>query len=182
MSLSSRWVLFAWAVAALFGVTACDSAIPAGRPQPPFDFGAVPEGRRKRMSIRLENKSVDDEYRIGSVSVETTNPAGGSDFWLASNGCAEILEPDDSCVVEVIFEPAGRGTRSGRLTIEATPDGYARGLAGDGVESAQRSESAQPGDTTESIDEEVESADPSESAEPGETTETSGPSPDATAE
>jgi hypothetical protein len=156
-----------------------------GGPPPTLDFGAVPEGHRKRMSIRLVNRSIDEDYRIESVSVTTTEPREGSDFWLASNGCVEILKPGDSCVVEVIFEPGGHGTKSGSVTIvtiEGTTDiVLRRHLTGTGAGSADPSQSSEPSDT-ESTDEKGESADPSESAEPRETTEPSGPSPEATAE
>jgi hypothetical protein len=83
-------------------------------PVAPAAFGATAQGS---VSAAL-TLTVTNAGNLGlSLSGLTFAAADPSDFFVASNGCLDVLDPGQSCRLTVSFAPQGQGARSATLQI-----------------------------------------------------------------
>ena len=89
-------------------------------PVAPAAFGATAQGS---VSAAL-TLTVTNPGNLGlSLSGLTFAGADPSDFFVASNGCLDVLDPGQSCQFTVSFAPQGQGARSATLRIASNDPG-----------------------------------------------------------
>jgi hypothetical protein len=82
---------------------------------PPISFGNVNPGESKTLQIEIDNGGADP---VTIVSV-TVDPGAFSSTGDCDN---RALNPSDSCVLPVTFNPGDNGTYGANLTITVAPD------------------------------------------------------------
>ncbi|HEY0785409.1 MAG TPA: choice-of-anchor D domain-containing protein [Acidobacteriaceae bacterium] len=82
----------------------------------PAAFGSVLQGGASQpLSITVDN--------TGLVAAQLQAPAVTAEFQVSANGCGSSLGAGATCVVQVVFHPAGTGARTGTLTLAGTMAG-----------------------------------------------------------
>lgn len=119
----------------VLAVVACSGA--PGSPRLAVDAVALAFGE-----VPLGQSSTTRTLFVDNLGTAVTGPlvvTPSAEFRVSSDGCSgATLEPSARCAVELVFEPAQAGARTGVLRVEATPGGAVLvDLLGTGVESVR---------------------------------------------
>ena len=79
-----------------------------------LDYGTVRQTQSRDLQVTLSNRG-SARLRMGKTLV---TGAGAADFSIATNGCANGVEPAGFCTVMVRFQPRGTGESVAELAIE----------------------------------------------------------------
>src|SRR5215469_5872915 len=94
-----------------------------------MNLGSVIPGNQSYQNVTLMNDSA------GSVNITgfSMNPADGTFFTLGTNACPTTLNPQQSCVFQVVFQPPDTGNYSATLTVTDNGRGSPATLALSGI-------------------------------------------------
>lgn len=99
-----------------------------GRPSEPvlemvpefLDLGEQPVGRPAPPKQLLVRNRGSTPVKLGAVDVLGEHAA---DFALDSKACQQVLDPDNSCALRVVFTPGALHDRSARVVVDSDPPG-----------------------------------------------------------